>query len=130
MKTSKEMQLKILDRMKENVKRDLPLFDGLYRVIDGSEFILNGLWDNSFKDVEHGIYPETITINGVDIPKPLEKDDIASDPDKVYYIVTHCSNNNYGISGSICIDLGYRFVYNTRQEAITASRKLFGMTEQ
>lgn len=128
MKTSKEMQLKILDRMKENVKRDLPLFDGLYRITFGSDFILDAIWENSFVDAEHGIYPERITINGVEIPKPLDVSEI--NPGGHYYFMPCLSANLCtAINGYDGQKFEYKLLYATKEEAIEASKLLFGIKQ-
>lgn len=125
MKTSKEMQLKIIDKMRENVEGGKPLFKGVYRKPIDEKYILNGLWENSFIDVEHGVYPQTITINGVEIPKPLMDSEILED--EVYYHVDNSEFLYEAKHGEFIADYGIRFVYTTKEEAIEASKALFGI---
>ena len=63
MKTSKEMQLKIIDKMRENVVNDRPYYEALEYAT------YSGRWESEDGSVmmdklEYRIKPETITING------------------------------------------------------------------
>lgn len=130
MKTSKEMQLKIIDKMRENVENDLALMNSIqYRNR------VNSLWDDRIHDVgasqferlEMRVKPQTITINGVEIPKPLSRDDIK------YGIIYYYVNNNKSLYeqryGEFIHAHGIRFVYSTEAEAIEASKLLFGIED-
>ena len=132
METSKEMKLKIIDKMRKNIEDNIHMMSGIeYEVVGKWYEVKNSLAHVFNMNVmKYRLKPETITINGVDIPKPLEYEDIASDPEKIYYVVSCCGRNYIKTIGTLCIDQGYRFVYSTRQEAITTSRNLFGMMKQ
>lgn len=131
MKTNKEMQIKILNKMIENIEND----DGLLKDIQYKNRI-NLEWDdrvydvnsNYFKSLEMRVKPETITINGVEIPKPLEKDDLLSmkSKEKVYSVSSSC-HLYIEMYSYIALDQNYELVYRTKEEAIEASKLLFGL---
>lgn len=124
MKTSKEMQLKILDKMRENVENDLPLMSdvqifayGEWKDDESSEFL--------FDYYEYRIKPQTITINGVEIPKPIDIKDI--DTTGNYYF-PQCHEEMYGmLKGLSILEYNVFYPYATEEEAIQASKALFGV---
>lgn len=138
MKTNTEMQLKVLDKMRENVANGYMIYSGICVRMDGDNSnsfveIKNTDYAINFNGCEYRIKPETITINGVEIPKPLsEKDLIAmaevDGSDDVFYpfpdrdlfmdvevYVALRSINNSSI------------VYSDVDDAIEASKALFGI---
>ena len=132
MKTSKEMQLKIIDKMRENIESGKCAFDSIQYEDedDGLGFVDEDMFTLQFNEYEYRIKPQTITINGVEIPKPLDKDEIVK-------IGVGRMNRVYSVShkGALCgvltpetaLAYGYSFVYRTEAEAIEASRLLFGI---
>lgn len=129
MKTSKEMQLEIIDKMRENVESDKHVYTNIQVKGKG---VLSGWLDKGdhyldFWNCEHRVKHETITINGVDITKPLEGDDIKSG--LIYYYV----DNNKALYeqgyGEFIRAHGIRFAYSTKEQAIEASKALFGIKE-
>lgn len=129
MKTDKEMQIKILNKMIENIEKDYHLFKDIqYRNRVNLE------WDDrvydvgkyQFETLEMRVKPETIKVNGVDIPKPLGRDEILED--EVYYYVYNSEFLYEASNGEFIADHGIRFVYETKEEAIEASKLLFGLS--
>lgn len=128
MKTSKEMQLKIIDKMRSNLVDGKYIFDGIeYYGRCGSWIGVHRLTGMSFEIEELRIRRETITINGVEIPKPLSSDNIEFGG--YYFIPSRYSNVPVMVSGSVCIDQSYFFVYERRCDAVEASRLLYGVVE-
>lgn len=129
MKTSKETQLEILDKMKENIINEKDLLEGVQ-----FKNHVTGLWDDQiynlssrhFESLELRIKPtSTITVNGVEIPKPLEKEVIIDSNDYFYVCADkYLYDSN---SGKYIKDYDVNFVYETQEEAIQASKLLFGL---
>lgn len=126
MKTSIEMQLKILDKMRENVESSKWLFDQIQYSsrslgwIDKENSILD------FMGIEYRIKPQTITINGVDIPKPLDVSEII--PGGHYYFMPCLSANLCAaINGYDGQKFEHKLLYATKEEAIEVSKLLFGI---
>lgn len=130
MKTSKEMQLKIIDKMRENVEKGIQLFEGIQYRQDNT-----GLWaddvisvsDRHFEVLEHRLKPETITINGVEIPKPLSRDEFENGD--IVFIIGDIDALYFEVLGLYVANHGGKFVYKTKEEAIEASKALFGIKE-
>lgn len=127
MKTSKEMQLRILDKMRENVESDKPLYLDIQGLVDGNEWRDDIGFIVDFEFSEYRIKPSTITINGVEIPKPLSESEILGN--KIYCYVCNNKSLHGGEFGNLIQDKGIRFVYKTKEEAIEASKLLFGIKE-
>ena len=125
MKTSKEMQLKILDKMKSNIDNNLPMCSGIeYYSYRTQKWHTPEAID--FENLEYRLKPETITLkNGVTIPKPLDikKLDVNTD----YYTPLLCSDLYYEIIGFDFRSKGIEVAYKTKEEAIEASKALFGI---
>ena len=119
MKTSKEMQLKIIDKMKDNVVNGECAFEGIQQNGDYGWLSFRTLKD--MMDVEYRIKPETITINGVEIPKPLSELDIKnSSTDDVFYVPSYNSSLFISFSRMYILRGGDILVYATKEEAIAA----------
>lgn len=132
MKTSKEMQLKILDRMKDNVSRGECAFTGIqYKdEDDGLGFVDEDIFTLQFHEYEYRIKPETIKINGVEIPVPLGEMEMKylDKSDAIYFpcsspFLFSVESRNYSVQNEAwnCI------AYKTKEEAIEASKALFGI---
>lgn len=129
MKTSKEMQLKIIDKMRENIENNESLLNGIeyYWRVDDEWRATNCMTDSDFFDYEHRIKPETVTINSVDIPKPL---DISTIERGSTYYFPQCHERMYGeLMGLSIIEYNVWYPYATKEEAIEASKSLFGIKE-
>lgn len=126
MKTSKEMKLKINDEIRENIEKDRPhcenieikLFTGTWSPVNGAIYL---------DEYEYRVN-NTITINGIKIPKPLAKEDWYG-YGKLY---EPCSNNAmYRMTYKVnypyynCRSL----LYSSASEAIEASKALFGIED-
>lgn len=124
------MQVKILERVIDNIKKGEHKGLGIEAYcnekgvwVDAITGELNTLWFDF--DFEYRIKPETITINGVEIPKPLREEEVIDGND--YFFVEN-ERALYGFGSGLFIrDNGIRFVYRAREEAITASKALFGV---
>lgn len=123
MKTSIEMQLKIADKIKSNIESGVNLFDGIQ--LNGQLGWLEFKAMRDMREHEYRIKPETITINGVEIPKPLNHDGITSSD--TYYF-PQCREKMYGeLMGISIIEYDVWYAYSTKEEAIEASKLLFGI---
>lgn len=128
MKTSKEAQLEILNKMKSNIENDLNILEDIeyynhhfneWRGV--SEITRRGFGKGSYR-----VKPTTITVNGIDIPKPLDRDDLLmmNKTDIVYSV--DCNQFLYmELPSYIAEDQGFKFIYKTKEEAIQASKLLF-----
>lgn len=122
MKTSKEMQLKIIDKMRENIESGNPLFSGIELNIDCDWLPFNGLRD--MNEHEFRLKPETITINGVEIPKPTEKKDwqhILFEPSSRKRMRRDVYQDSFHLYDDGAL------LYADAEEAIEASKLLFGI---
>lgn len=121
MKTDKELILKIVNKFKDNVIHDKPIGEGI-QYYDGT----SKKWlDLNVAVFNYRIKPETIIINGVEIPKPL---DVSTLNDDEYYYFVFADRLLYDCEEGInikCRDI--RFVYETKEEAIEASKAIFGI---
>lgn len=130
MKTSKEMQVKILKKIASNVENGKPFCDNIQYWslvgecwVDIESFNMKDL--NNFKI---RIKPETITINGVDVPKPL--DIIEIDINEDYYF-PQCREKMYGVlKGNNVLEYNVFLPYKTKEEAIKAAKLIFDMEDE
>ena len=129
MKTSKETQLEILDKMKSNIENDLNILQDIeYYSHHFNEW--RGVSEITRRGFDKGSYrvkPTTITVNGIDIPKPLDRDDLLmmNKTDIVYSV--NCNRFlHMELPSYIAEDQGFKFIYKTKEEAIQASKLLFG----
>lgn len=127
MPTNKKMQLKILDKMRENIIEGKHLLSEIEYYSEGFDKWneIKQITKDSFLIFKHRVKPESIKVNGVEIPKPLSHDEL--DDYKEYF---HVCNDRflYEINSGIRIkDYGIKFVYKTKEEAIKASKILFGI---
>lgn len=126
MKTSKEEMAKIYRKMADNVERGIDAHSGIqfYRSFDEKWIDKDGT--DTYKNILYRIKPETITLkNGVEIPKPLDHEELQSG-EKYYF-----PNNNKYLYGSEIAQnimlMKVNFIYATKEEAIEASKALFGI---
>ena len=134
MKTSKEVREIIANHVRENILKGEYHFLGLQYNLIGDSFQqwVDFDWgaDIDFDSYEYRVKPKTITINGVEIPKPLSESDMVNIEEKgaVYY---PCSNKTlYSLESrnySVVHKAWKNISYATKEEAIEASKALFGI---
>lgn len=124
MKTDAKTMAEIYRHMADNLDAGKHSFDGIQYKSD------LGCWiDKQYADTDgnilYRIKPKTIIVNGVEIPKPLDVSEIEDDGH--YYHVANYKMLAYEDHGASIKKDGVLFVYKTREEAIEASKKLFGI---
>ncbi|WP_300733817.1 hypothetical protein [Pseudomonas sp.] len=125
MKTSKEVREIIADKVRENIINGVYVYEGIqYKSALGNWMDEDGDLDFGY---EYRVKPQTITINGVEIPKPLGGSEMLGDV--VYYCVDNSEFLYKQRKGQAIVDQGVRFAYATKEEAIRASKALFGIKE-
>lgn len=112
-------KLEILERIKNNIEDERPMLDGIVYKKKGEDY-----WEE-IPEAIYDIYPTTITVNDVEVPRPLYSWEL--EEDEFYFIASHCSMGFEKWSGGYCMSKGYKFVYDDCQKAIEASKALFGM---
>lgn len=129
MKTDKKTMAEIYRHMADNLDNGRNSYDGL-------QFFNNGQWrnmvNNSFSpEWIYRIKPKTIILsNGVEIPKPLTKEQIGRIPcDIMVYGVWSLGNFYIEENPLDCVHYmnDKSIIYKTKEEAIEASKKLFGI---
>lgn len=126
MKTDRATQLKIVEKMKENIEAGVYYLDGIQKYN-----VSRARWENSeviaFELGEHRLRPETLDINGGKIPKPLPLSSL--DDFKDYFFVDNSPSLYDCMAGEVIKRAGIRLVYETQEEAVEAARVLFGIED-
>lgn len=129
MKTDAKTMAEIYRHMADNLDGGLFVYDGIEILINGGEkwdIIDNDIYKMDFKNICYRIKPKTITLkNGVVIPKPLDEQNIDSGRD--YYTPSPCKYMYDQKLSDELLEVEYPFVYHTQDEAIEASKALFGI---
>lgn len=121
MKISKELMLEIIEKFKYNVIHDKPIGEGV-QYYDGA----SKKWlDLNVAVFNYRIKPEVLTLPEREIPKPLSHDEV--DDSKEYFYVCNDKYFYESNSGRHIKDYDINFVYETKEEAIEASKLLFGL---
>jgi hypothetical protein len=130
MKTDPQVMAAVLRKAADNVENDDCAYDGIQALDSDGEWVQVGLRRGIIFEygLEYRLAPETITIaNGVTIPKPLSQlelekmrpDDRVFSPESSTFKYSH-------ISVYDCISIEYTVIYKTKEDAIEASKALFG----
>ena len=126
MKTDNKTMASIYRKMADNVERGIDAHSGVqfYRSFDKKWIDKDGT--DTYKNILYRIKPETITLkNGVTIPKPLDYEEL-KDGEKYYFPFN--SKHLYGGEVAQNIKLmGAKYIYATKEQAIEASKALFGI---
>lgn len=127
MPTNKKMQLKILDKMRENIIEGKHLLSEIEYYSEGFDKWneIKQITKDSFLIYKHRVKPESIKVNGVEIPKPLSHDEL--DDSKNYFHVWNDKHLYDCSPGRFIKHHGIGFVYESKEEAIEASKILFGI---
>lgn len=129
MKTDKKVMVEVLRKVANNIENGLDKNDGIQAMYRKNEWDDRTTNDLCFVEaVKYRIKPETITLrNGVTIPKPLDikKLDVNTD----YYTPLLCSDLYYEIIGFDFRSKGIEIAYKTKEEAIEASKTIFGIED-
>lgn len=127
MKTDKKTMSLVLRRAAQNIDRGLkPFKDIQYLGHYGAWIDMVGF--DIDENVEYRIKPKTIIVNGVEIPKPLDVGEINNlEHDSDCYCPSLNSKKYNNFSRSLVIRSGEKLIYATKEEAIEASKRLFGI---
>lgn len=124
--TSPEVLAQVFRKMADNVERDIDAHSGIQFYCSINKRWIDKGGPDTYKNMLYRIKPETITLkNGVTIPKPLDVSEIEDDGH--YYHVANYKMLAYEDHGASIKKDGVLFVYKTREEAIDASKALFGL---
>lgn len=121
MKTDAKIMAEIWREIENNPDAEIEYFSTCAKWYTKSDFVFDpySTW--------YRIKPKTIIVNGVEIPKPLDACDIKIKDDNIFYMPS-CLERGWE-SFSLGYYNNYRpaIVYFTKEEAIEASKKLFGI---
>ena len=128
MKTDAKTMAEIYRHMANNLDNNLFIYDGVEILINGGckwGIIDNDIYKLDFKNSLYRIKPKTITVNGVEIPKPLSLEELK---DKNIYFFPSLTLNLFDSSYRYWLtENQVKFIYKTKEEAIETSKKLFGI---
>lgn len=129
MKTDKKTMVEVLRKAADNIENGLDKNDSIQAMYGGNEWEDRTTNDLCFVEgVLYRIKPQTITVNGVEIPKPLGVGEINNlEHDSDCYCPSFNSKKYNNFSRAFVIRSGEKLIYATKEEAIEASKKLFGI---
>lgn len=129
MKTDKKVMAEVLRNIADNLDSGLDKNDSIqvrYGDNEWEDRTTNNLCFD--ENVLYRIKPQTITLrNGVTIPKPLDIKKL--DVNTNYYTPLLCTDLYYEIIGFDFRSMGIKLAYSKKEEAIEASKKLFGIED-
>lgn len=125
MKTDAKTMAEVLRKVADNLDNGVNSISGIQFKNAMGAWIDKGSLDID-ESVEYRIKPKTIIVNGVEIPKPLDVSEI--NPGGHYYFMPCLSNQLcIAVDGYHGQKFEYKHLYKTEEEAIEASKKLFGI---
>lgn len=124
MKTDAKTMAEVLRKIACNLENGINSISGIQFKNAMGAWIDKGSLDVD-ESVEYRIKPKTIIVNGVDIPKPLNY--MNATPHERYYLPEPSCNLYSSARGDYIIDLQMSIFYDNKEEAIEASKKLFGI---
>lgn len=126
MKTDAKTIAEIYRHMADNLDAGIDQLEGIgYLQLTTQKWVKKETIIFDFEHIQYCILPKTITVNGVEIPKPLSIEDLKNG--NIYFFPALTLNLFDSCHRDWLTENKVKFIYKTKEEAIEASKKLFGI---